>query len=73
MSNLKFYRQSRGLSQEQLAVRAGITVRYIAFLESGQKKPSLTLAFKISRILQASIEDIFLPIRCTNCTQGNSD
>lgn len=37
MSNLKFYRQSRGLSQEQLAVRAGITVRYIAFLESGQK------------------------------------
>lgn len=61
MSKLKTYRLSRGMSQEQLAVEAGITVRYIAFLESGTKKPSLTLAYKISKILKASIEDIFLP------------
>lgn len=46
MSNLKFYRQSRGLSQEQLAVRAGITVRYIAFLESGQKKTFFNFSFQ---------------------------
>ena len=61
MSKLKTYRLSRGMSQEQLAVEAGITVRYIAFLEAGRKKPSLTLAYKISKILKASIEDIFLP------------
>lgn len=61
MSKLKTYRLSRGMSQEQLAVEAGITVRYIAFLEAGTKKPSLTLAYKIFKILKASIEDIFLP------------
>ena len=61
MSKLKTYRLSRGMSQEQLAVEAGITVRYIAFLEAGTKKPSLTLAYTISKILKASIEDIFLP------------
>lgn len=61
MSKLKTYRLSRGMSQEQLAVEAGITVRYIAFLEAGTKKHSLTLAYKISKILKASIEDIFLP------------
>ena len=55
MSKLKTYRLSRGMSQEQLAVEAGITVRYIAFLEAGTKK------YKISKILKASIEDIFLP------------
>ena len=49
MSKLKTYRLSRGMSQEQLAV------------EAGTKKPSLTLAYKISKILKASIEDIFLP------------
>lgn len=37
MSKLKTYRLSRGMSQEQLAVEAGITVRYIAFLEAGTK------------------------------------
>lgn len=68
MSKLRDIRKSKNISQEQLAVDVGITVRYIAFLESGDRSPSLTIAFKIAKALGVSIEDIFLPSECTKCT-----
>lgn len=68
MSKLKEMRKLKGKSQEQLAVACGVTVRYIAFLESGDRKPSLDLAFSLANELECSIEDIFLPSECTKCT-----
>lgn len=56
------------LSKTELAYKVGVSERYIGFLESGDRKPSLTLAEKISRELKASINDIFLNSNCTNRT-----
>ena len=68
MNNLKKYREEKSLSREQLAVELGVSGRYIAFLEQGQRTPSLNTAIKIAKYFNASIEDIFLDKKCTKST-----
>lgn len=47
------------LTQEQLAKIVGVQRETIVHLEKGRYNPSLRLAYKISRALQSSIEDVF--------------
>lgn len=47
------------MTQEQLAGRAGVTRQTIIAIESGKYTPSLPLAFRIARVFNRSIEDIF--------------
>lgn len=68
MSKLRDIRKEQGITQEELAYRVGVTVRYIAFLESGDRKPSIDLAFEISKVLKRSVDEIFLSEKCTDCT-----
>lgn len=68
MSNLRAIRKEKAVSQEELAVFAGVTVRYIAFLESGDRKPSIEVALKIAKKLETPVEEIFLLSNCTKCT-----
>lgn len=54
-------RNKIGLTQEQLAERAGVTRQTIISLEQNRYNPSLMLAWKITRILkQKNIEDVFV-------------
>lgn len=69
MNNLKEYRLKRHLSQNELAEKVGVIPRYIAFIEAGQRKPSLPVALKLAATLRVSVEDIFLPANCTFCTE----
>jgi putative transcriptional regulator len=46
-------------TQEGLAKRLGITRRTIISIEKGAYNPTLLLAFKLARIFQTTIEDIF--------------
>ena len=59
-TRIREYRTSLGLTQEKLAGIVGIRRETIVFLEQGKYNPSLKLAWKISRALGASIEDIYL-------------
>ena len=52
-------RRERRLTQSELAERAGVRRETIARLERGQYNPSLKLAYDISKVLGASIEEIF--------------
>lgn len=47
------------ITQEALAQRAGATRQTIISLEAGKYTPSLELAFRISRALNAKVEDVF--------------
>lgn len=58
--NLKKYRQLKELTQEQLAEIVGVRRETIMRLESGKYNPSLKLAVDISRVVNASIEEIFV-------------
>jgi len=53
-------RKKIGMTQEELAVRAGVTRQTIISLESGRYNPSLLLAHKITMVLkQKHVEDVF--------------
>lgn len=50
-TELKHWRQSRGLSQLELASRAEVSQRHISFLETGRSKPSSEMVTHLGRTL----------------------
>ena len=58
--NLKFFRQRKDLTQEQLAELVGVRRETIMRLEKAQYNPSLKLAVDISRAVVAAIDEIFI-------------
>ena len=55
---IKALREKRGLSQEALATRAGISRGYLARLETGRHEPTLTMLGKIAKALRAKTTDL---------------
>lgn len=60
LNRLKEYRSSKGINQTELGKLAGVSRQTISLIERGDYSPSVTLALKISRIFQVSVEDIFM-------------
>ncbi|MCL7715327.1 helix-turn-helix transcriptional regulator [Stenotrophomonas mori] len=60
-NRLRGLREARGWSQGELAGRLGVSRQTINALETGRYAPSLPLAFRIARLFDARIEDIFFP------------
>lgn len=59
MNNITQLRKKKGLTQEELALRVGITRAYLSNIENGKYNPSLDVALKISKVLERTIEKIF--------------
>lgn len=49
-----------GITQEELAKRAGVRRETIVFLEQGKYNPSLKLAHDVAIVLRISIEKLFI-------------
>ena len=47
------------MTQQQLAEKAGVTRQTIVAMEQGKYSPSLELAFKIARIFNLPLEEVF--------------
>ncbi len=45
-------REARGLTQDQLAERAGVSATYIGFIERGDNVPTLTIILQIASALK---------------------
>ena len=58
-NKLKVYRAMHDLTQEALAEKLDITRQTVISIEKGKYAPSLELAFKIARLFETQIEDIF--------------
>lgn len=58
-TNIKRYRNEKGLSQQALADQVGVRRETIIRLERGEYNPSLELAYDISSVFGVKIEDIF--------------
>ena len=58
-NRLRDLRAERGWSQADLAGRLGVSRQTVNALETGRYDPSLPLAFRIARLFDARIEDIF--------------
>ena len=53
-------RKNRSWTQEQLGDLLEVSRQTINSIENGRFDPSLTLALKISKLLEESVEDIFV-------------
>ena len=60
LNRLKEYRSSKGINQTELGKLARVSRQTISLIERGDYSPSVTLALKIARIFQVSVEDIFM-------------
>ena len=58
--NLRRRRVRRGLSQEILAVDAGIERTYVSRLERGLENPTIAILERLSKALSADIADFFV-------------
>lgn len=55
---IKKYRNDRGLTQEDLAEKVGVSRVYIGYVEQGRNTPSLEILEKISKALKVRVSDI---------------
>lgn len=59
-NHLKDLRAERNWTQADLAARVGVSRQTINAIEKGKFDPSLPLAFRLARLFDLRIEEIFL-------------
>lgn len=59
-NRIKELREAFNLTQQQLADEVEVSRQTIISLENGKYNPSIFLAYKISKIFNSSIEQVFL-------------
>ena len=59
-NKIKQYRAQHNLTQEELAEKVEVTRQTIIAIEKNKYVPSLKLAFKISRVFNETVENIFI-------------
>lgn len=58
-NNIIGERAKKRMTQEELAKRVGVTKQTISGIERGKYLPSIELAFKISKVFQKEVNEIF--------------
>ena len=56
---IRTLRTEQGISQEELAHKAGVSTSHIGKLERGEKNPSLSSIEKVINALEVTFEDLF--------------
>jgi molybdate-binding protein/DNA-binding XRE family transcriptional regulator len=56
---LRAARAQRGLSQAELATRAGVTRQAVSAIESGKAAPTMSVALRLARVLGRRVDDLF--------------
>lgn len=61
-SLLREARMVKGLTQEELAFRAGMSVPYLSEIERGRSSPSLTMMVDLAIALEIHLADLIQPM-----------
>jgi transcriptional regulator with XRE-family HTH domain len=56
---IKKQRKKVGFTQDQLAEKSGLSTKYIQFVESANRTPSLKTLYKIAKALGVKVKDLF--------------
>ena len=59
-NRLRVLRAERGWSQAELGGRIGVSRQAVNAIETGKHDPSLPLAFRMARLFDQKIEEIFI-------------
>ena len=60
--NLRRLRVAKGLSQDELALRAGVERAYVGHLDRGTKNPTITTLDKLASALECEVMELFRPV-----------
>lgn len=60
LNRLKEYRSRLGINQTELGKKAGVSRQTISLIERGDYSPSVTLALKLAKICETTVEEIFI-------------
>ncbi|HIR57288.1 MAG TPA: helix-turn-helix transcriptional regulator [Candidatus Gallacutalibacter pullicola] len=58
-NKIRELRKQRGISQEELAKRCGVSRQTINAIENNKYDPTLALAFKLSKELFTTVDELF--------------
>jgi putative transcriptional regulator len=58
-NKIKVYRAMHNFTQEDLAIKVGVTRKTINTIETGKFVPSTILAIKLARVFDIRVEDLF--------------
>ena len=58
-NKLKDYRSALGVNQQEMGKLAGVSRQTISQIERGDYSPSVTLALKLAKLCNVTVEDIF--------------
>lgn len=58
-NRVKEHRARLGINQTELGKRCGVSRQTISLIERGDYSPSVTLALKIAKVCQTTVEEIF--------------
>ncbi len=53
-------RKEKGIKQDELAKALSVSRQTISSLETGKYNPSIMLAYKIAKVFDLTIEDVFI-------------
>lgn len=56
---LRFHRDE--MTQQQLAEKVGVSRQTVNAIEGGKYSPSLEVAFRIARVFEVPLEEVFVP------------
>ena len=60
-NQIRVLRKEKGVSQEDLARRCGVSRQTINAIENNKYDPTLSLAFRLSRELGVPVDGLFAP------------
>lgn len=58
-NNIHEYREKKGLTQQALAEKVGVTRQTIIAIEKGNYSPSIVLALKFADVFKVRVEELF--------------
>ena len=56
---IKYLRRLKRMSQEDLALEAGVNKNYLSDLERGERNPTVKILEKIARALDINLQELF--------------
>jgi len=65
---LRKARNKAGLTQEELAFRAGVSLQYVSLLELGEKSPTVDTLIKLCKAMGASAGKIVAKVESKSST-----
>ena len=60
-NRIREIRKGLGISQEELAKKCGVSRQTVNAIENNKYDPTLSLAFRMARELQLTVDELFCP------------